>query len=393
NVEHVRVRLLDLVEQDDRVRPAAHRFRQLSTFLVPDVPRGRADQSGDGVLLHVLRHVDPHHRVLVVEQELGERARRLRLPDARWAEEDERTDRPVGILQAGARAANRVRDGGGRLFLTDDAARQLLVELREAFAFSLEHSRHGNARPARDHLGDVLRRHFLLEELRTPVAARELLLGLAHAALERRNPSVRDLRRLGQVAAPRRLVGFDARLIDLLLDLADAAEHFLFLLPLGFHRAGALAQFGELALDLFAPLDGAAVLLLLQRRPLDLELHDPPLDLVDLLGHRVDLDAQPRRGFVDEVDRLVRQEPIADVAMRERRRSDDRVVGDAHAVVRLVPLLQAAQDGDRVLDRRLADVDRLKAPFEGRILFDMLPVFVQRRRADDAQLTAREQRL
>ena len=38
----------------------------------------------------------PHHRVLVVEHELGERARELGLADARRAEEHERADRPVG---------------------------------------------------------------------------------------------------------------------------------------------------------------------------------------------------------------------------------------------------------------------------------------------------------
>ena len=39
--------------------------------------------------------------------------------------------------------------------------------------------------------------------------------------------------------------------------------------------------------------------------------------------------------------------------MRELRRGDDRRVGDVDAVVHLVALLQAAQDRDRRLDRRL----------------------------------------
>src|ERR687890_267737 len=46
----------------------------------------------------------------------------------------------------------------------------------------------------------------------------------------------------------------------------------------------------------------ALVGLLEQRGVLDLQLHDPPLGLVDLDGQRVDLDAQPRRGLIDEVD-------------------------------------------------------------------------------------------
>ena len=63
------------------------------------------------------------------------------------------------------------------------------------------------------------------------------------------------------------------------------------------------------------------------------------------------------------------------------------------AVVRLVALLQAAQDRDRVRDRRLADEDRLEAPLERGVLLDVLAVLVERRRADAAQLAAREHRL
>ena len=90
-----------------------------------------------------------------------------------------------------------------------------------------------------------------------------------------------------------------------------------------------------------------------ERGPLDLELADAPLDDVDLERHRVDLDAQPRRGLVDEVDRLVGELPAGDVAIREHRGRDERGVLDADAVVHLVALLQPAQDRDRVLDRRL----------------------------------------
>src|ERR1700692_4409780 len=43
---------------------------------------GAPEERRHGVLLHVLRHVDLQHRVLVAEEELGERARELRLADA-----------------------------------------------------------------------------------------------------------------------------------------------------------------------------------------------------------------------------------------------------------------------------------------------------------------------
>src|SRR4051812_15303628 len=111
NVEHVRMRLLDLVEQHDGVRAAANRLSKLTALLEADVARRRADQSGDRVFLHVLGHVDADHRLLVVEQEFCESARGLRFSDAGGAEEDERADGTIGILQSSAGAADGVRHG------------------------------------------------------------------------------------------------------------------------------------------------------------------------------------------------------------------------------------------------------------------------------------------
>ncbi len=59
----------------------------------------------------------------------------------------------------------------------------------------------------------------------------------------------------------------------------------------------------------------------------------------------------------------------------------------------LVALLEAAQDRDGVLDRGLAHEHRLEAPLERRVLLDVLAVLVEGRRADAAQLAARQGRL
>ena len=123
--------LLDLVEQHDAVGAPAHGLGQLAALVVADVAGGRADEPRDGVLLHVLGHVDADHRVLGVEHELGERARELGLADAGRAEEEEGADRAVGVLQAGAGAADRGRDGLDRLVLADDALVQALLHVDE----------------------------------------------------------------------------------------------------------------------------------------------------------------------------------------------------------------------------------------------------------------------
>ncbi len=141
------------------------------------------------------------------------------------------------------------------------------------------------------------------------------------------------------------------------------------------------------------PLDRRLVRLLAQRLALDLELHDAPLDLVELDRHRVDLHAQLRRGLVDEIDGLVGQEPVGDVAVRQDRRGDQRRVLELHAVMDLVALAQAAQDADRVLDGRLADEHRLEPALERGVLLDVLAILVERGRADGVQLAARQHRL
>jgi hypothetical protein len=140
-------------------------------------------------------------------------------------------------------------------------------------------------------------------------------------------------------------------------------------------------------------LAGSLGLLGLERDLLDLELEDAPLHHVDLGGHRVDLDAQLRRRLVDQVDRLVGQEAVGEVPVGEHRRADERRVLDAHAVVDLVALLEAAQDADRVLHGGLADVHLLEAALERRVLLDVLAVLVERGGADHAQLAAGQHRL
>ncbi len=113
-------------------------------------------------------------------------------------------------------------------------------------------------------------------------------------------------------------------------------------------------------------------------------------ELVELGGHGVDLSAKTGRRLVDEVDCLVREEAIGDVTVREDGGRHDGRVLDPDTVVNLVLLAQAAKDADRVLDRWLVDEDRLETALQGRILFNVLAILVERRRADGAKLAAGE---
>src|SRR5438270_2447999 len=106
DVEDVRVRLFNLVEEDHGEWAPAHRLGELAALVVADVARRRTDQPGHRVALLVLRHVEPDQCLLVVEEELREGARQLRLADAGRAQEDEGADRALGVREAGAGPAD-----------------------------------------------------------------------------------------------------------------------------------------------------------------------------------------------------------------------------------------------------------------------------------------------
>ena len=101
------------------------------------------------------------------------------------------------------------------------------------------------------------------------------------------------------------------------------------------------------------------------------------LDLPQVGRRRHALDAQTGAGLVDEVDGLVGQVAIADVAVGEVGRGDDGLVGDRDPVVRLVLVADALQDLDRVGERRLVDLHRLEAALERGVLLEVLAVLVE----------------
>ena len=214
-----------------------------------------------------------------------------------------------------------------------------------------------DAGPAGDDLGDVLGVDLLLEEAVRRGCRRGLalgLLGVGELLLELGDRAVAQLGGALEVALARGDLELALGGGQALAQVADAGDLLLLGLPLGLHAGGALLQVGELALERLEALGGRLVVLLaLERGLLDLELEDAALDLVDLLGDGVDLDLHARGGLVDQVDRLVGQEAVGDVAVRERRGGDQRGVLDRDVVVHLVAR-GAGRGGSRSCPRRSA---------------------------------------
>ncbi len=259
---------------------AAHRLRELPGLLVTHV-RGCADQPAHGVPLLELAHVEPHHPLVAAEQRVREGPRQLRLADTGGPEEEEAADGPPRVREAGAGPQHRLGHGRHRLVLPDDAFLQVLLQAEQPVLLLLREAADGNAGLTADDLGDVLGRD--LQDAVAGVPVRRLAAAVP-------DPGLHLLDAVAQLGGP-------------------------FVL-LGRHRLVLVA--GEL---LHLPLQGPHV-------------------------GRLGVGAQPHPGpgLVDEVDRLVGQEPLREVPVGELHGRQQGLLRVPHLVVGLVPVAQPAQD-------------------------------------------------
>src|ERR1051325_8240592 len=328
DVRDVRMRLLDLIEEDDRVRIAAHALGELAAFLVAHIARRRADELGDGVLLHVLRHVEADQMLLRAEEELGQPSRHLGLPDARGAKEDEGAHGAVRRGDAEAGAADGAGDGADGLVLAHDPAHQHLFHVDEVRRLVGFDGRDRDVRPGADDLLDVLLRHF-------------------------------------------------HQLVADGLALLFEALHFLFELDLALAQEDGLLE--VLVRDRLLHLldDGA-----------DLRLQAPQVLRV---GDAAELHL--RAGLVEDVDGLVGEEAVRDVAVGLVDRGADGAGAVLDLVERLVALLHTLEDLQRLVLVRRIHGDGLEAAQQRAVLLDVAAVLADGRRADAGDLAAGERGL
>ena len=154
HVKYVRMRLFDFVKQNDRIRTATHGLGQLTAFLIAHVSGRRANETRHGEFLHVLRHIDPNEVFFVVKEACGQRLGQLRFAHARGAEEQERAQRPVRVLNAGSASLDGLCHNAHSFVLPDDSLVERVFEVQELFTLGLHESRYRNARPALDDLRD-----------------------------------------------------------------------------------------------------------------------------------------------------------------------------------------------------------------------------------------------
>ena len=393
DVEHIRMRFLDLVEQDDAVRPAAHGLGELAAFVVANISRRSTNEALHAELLHVLGHIDANHGLLGIEQVLGKRLCELGLANARRTEEQKRADGLVGIGKTRAVAPDGAGHSVDRLVLAYDALVQLSLEIDELFHLALHHLADRNARPCADNFGHLFLGNLFLQNGAVLLTLVEHTFGFGELLAQRRNGRIAQLGCTRKIALALGALFLDLGSIELGLDVLNVDDDVLLVLPLGLAGIEAFLRLGDIATQCFETLLAGVVGLAHERLLFNLHLRELARSRVNLFGHRVDLDAQTACRLVHEVDCLVGKEPVSNVAVRKFGSRHDGAVGDANAMVNLVLLLQSTQDGDGVLNGRLANDNGLEAALESGILLDVLAIFVERRSADGMQLASRESRL
>ena len=162
DVEHIRVSLLNLIEQDYRVRLTANSLSKLTTLIVAHISWRRTYQSCHAELLLILTHVNTSHHGLIIEKIVGKSFCKLSLTHTRSAEEDEAGYWSLRVLKSCTRTANSITDGCYCLVLTDNTVVQFLFKMQKFLTFALEHTRDRNTRPTAYNLCYVILSNLLL---------------------------------------------------------------------------------------------------------------------------------------------------------------------------------------------------------------------------------------
>ena len=220
-----------------------------------------------------------------------------------------------------------------------------------------------------------------------------MLFVLLELLFELRQVAILELRGLFVFAVFFGELNVAVQLFDFLAQLLHLPDGLFLVFPLRLHGLKGLAVLGQLFLELCKARFRELIVLVFERGLFDLHLDDLAVDDVELGRHRVHLGADHCAGLVDEVDGLIGEEAVGDIAVRERRSGDDRGVRDLHAVEHLVSRFQTTQNGDRIFHARLLHKNGLEPPLERRIFFNILPVLVERCCADAVQFASCQHRL
>ena len=128
NVEDVRMRLLDLVEQQHAVRCFADGIGEQSAVVVAHITCRRTDQFGHSMLFRIFTHIEAHERQM---QFVGQHPGHLRFTYTGRSHKEQTRNRFVLVGQSGLGQLHRFGHSLHGLLLSEDALRHPLRQMHQ----------------------------------------------------------------------------------------------------------------------------------------------------------------------------------------------------------------------------------------------------------------------
>ena len=167
---------------------------------------------------------------------------------------------------------------------------QPLFHCDQLFDFALQHFGDWDASPFGDDARDVFLVNFFLEHARALTL--HLFRELGEFVFRLPDEAVTDFSYALQIAFALFGLLFNPQLLDAFFQFASARDQVLLFFPVSLKCVRFLAYLGQVTVDDGNPLLGIGIAFFLERLLFDFELCDSALELINVGGHGIDLDAQ-----------------------------------------------------------------------------------------------------
>ena len=236
--------------------------------------------------------------------------------------------------------------------------------MQKLLTFALHHLAHRNAGGATHDFGNLFGAHARAQQL--GLRLKRLFLGafgFLELFLELGQNGVLQFGQTFVTGLAAAGVHFTAHAVNFVAHVLFAESLALFSLP-DFFEIGILARkLFDFLFNGAQALTARVVGFLFHRLAFDLELYQAAFELIKRFGLGVDFHLDTAGSLINQVNGLIGQVAISDVAVRELGGRHNGRVGDFNAVVRFVLFLQAAQNGNRIFHARLVDEHFLETAF------------------------------
>ena len=215
--------------------------------------------------------------------------------------------------------------------------------MQELFFLALQHLFHGNTRPSRYDIGNIVGVDLFFNHGTTTLLLFQAGLNFFYLVLLSTDFSITYLRHFFIIAFPLGTVGLETQVFYFYLVLLYLIVQTAFCFPFGFKTGFFFFQVGNLFCQrrkfrlIIFTFDGF---------PFYFELLDTARYFVEFLRDRINFETQLGSGFVHQIDCLVGKKTIGNIPLGQFHGSNDSIVFDTYFMMVFISLFQTTQNRD-----------------------------------------------